>query len=76
VKCFQIPYLKQWPWESLGCQQPQRYPGNIGKRQKWILSEPNNCEDLADKLSKLIMNESLRKEMGETALKPFTKSTP
>jgi len=33
---FQIPYLKQWPWKSLGCQQPQRYPGNIGKRQKWI----------------------------------------
>lgn len=34
-----------------------------------FLSEPNNCEDLADKLSKLIMNESLRKEMGENCIK-------
>lgn len=34
-----------------------------------LLVEPNNCEDLANKLSELIVNESLRKEMGENCIK-------
>ncbi|HOM02486.1 MAG TPA: glycosyltransferase family 4 protein [Acetivibrio sp.] len=34
-----------------------------------LLVQPNNCEDLADKLSELIINEILRKNMGKNCIK-------
>ncbi|HHV30188.1 MAG TPA: glycosyltransferase family 4 protein [Clostridium sp.] len=38
-----------------------------------LLVEPSNCEDLADKLSKLIIDENLRRDMGKNCIKTINE---